>query len=712
MTTHPLLWRGLTMLLASVAPVASVHALQTAVDAPHVALFPMELVHEDGPLGSFDFEPNPEAIRALQGHASVSMPGVPLPDGTSVILDLNRVSFDFDSMGIHVDGEPARWDSGDLSLWTGTVLGDPFSEVTLGFSTLGTYGWISTAGEIWHISAHAQNGRTWDRPGCQMWAESVSADYRENSERPSCLADMVSNGFPSAVPTPMDERMRFSGGTQLSECKVSIETDFQLFQLFGNLNAQQNYMAMLLAAISNRFETEVDVVLTYPYVMFHTTQNDGWTTADTGGNTVDMLFEFRDAWENNIPAGGHLGHFISGANLGGGVAWLDTLCNGSFGFAVSANLGAAVNFPVMQGSGNWDFYVICHELGHNFASPHTHDYCPPLDECAPSNLFGQCQSQRNCTNQGTIMSYCHLCNGGVTNITTFFHPTVQQRMRDAVAVSCLPPWNGGCATDALEDNDDCSQAIAIGGGTTGNLTVSNTDADFYSVMVEGGATLTVTALFAHADADVDLYLYDPVSGCGSTGSALASSTSNSNNESLSFQNASLFDATYVVEVRVDGSSSGACAPYSLDVDPGQGITVGEPYCGPAATNSVGLSGRIVATGSSAVSANDVTLNALNLPPGSLGYFLVSANSGLVQNPGGSTGVLCLLPPFGRYVAFAAAVAPDGTMTLPIDLGALPQPTGTVSVQPGETWYFQLWHRDSFLGVATSNFTDGVGVLFD
>ncbi|MEL6430088.1 MAG: hypothetical protein AAFZ87_03585 [Planctomycetota bacterium] len=46
----------------------------------------------------------------------------------------------------------------------------------------------------------------------------------------------------------------------------------------------------------------------------------------------------------------------------------------------------------------------------------------------------------------------------------------------------------------------------------------------------------------------------------------------------------------------------------------------------------------------------------------------------------------------------------------LDLTAAATPSGFTSVQPGDTWYFQAWHRDSNPGV-TSNFTDGVRVQF-
>jgi hypothetical protein len=46
----------------------------------------------------------------------------------------------------------------------------------------------------------------------------------------------------------------------------------------------------------------------------------------------------------------------------------------------------------------------------------------------------------------------------------------------------------------------------------------------------------------------------------------------------------------------------------------------------------------------------------------------------------------------------------------VDVTAVPQPTGNTVVQPGETWNFQCWHRDTNPG-ATSNFSPGYSVTF-
>ena len=37
--------------------------------------------------------------------------------------------------------------------------------------------------------------------------------------------------------------------------------------------------------------------------------------------------------------------------------------------------------------------------------------------------------------------------------------------------------------------------------------------------------------------------------------------------------------------------------------------------------------------------------------------------------------------------------------------------GYVQVQPGDTWYVQLWYRDTVSGTSTSNFSDAIEAIF-
>jgi hypothetical protein len=222
--------------------------------------------------------------------------------------------------------------------------------------------------------------------------------------------------------------------SSLYRCPVAVETDFELFQQFGNLSAETSYVTALLAWVSYRYEQQVGTVLTYPYVMLYTS-NDPWTATDS----VSALYELQSAWQFNVPAGAALGTFVSGAPLGGGVAWLPGLCNEPYNFSACGDLAGLTAIPIVPyDPWNWDFVVIAHELGHNFNAIHTHDYCPtPVDECAPAGYFGSCQTSQTCTSQGSLMSYCHLCPGGFQNESTLFHSASAFDMRTWVEGSCL-----------------------------------------------------------------------------------------------------------------------------------------------------------------------------------------------------------------------------------------------------------------------------------
>ena len=141
--------------------------------------------------------------------------------------------------------------------------------------------------------------------------------------------------------------------------------------------------------------------------------------------------------------------------------------------------------------------------------------------------------------------------------------------------------------------------------------------------------------------------------------------------------------------------------------------IGTPYCSPATPNSTGLSASITAQGFPGSAAQGYALLSVSdLPSQSFGYFLTSSTQGFTANPAGSQGNLCLAGAIGRYVGPGQVQnsGRSGTFGLTLDLANHPQPTGAVSVQPGQTWNFQAWYRDVNPG-PTSNFTDAVAVTF-
>ncbi len=149
--------------------------------------------------------------------------------------------------------------------------------------------------------------------------------------------------------------------------------------------------------------------------------------------------------------------------------------------------------------------------------------------------------------------------------------------------------------------------------------------------------------------------------------------------------------------------------YALTLDDSQ---IGSNYCVPNA-NSTGAIAVTSAEGSDLAASNDVTLSASGVPASTFGFFLVSQSAGFVANPAGSAGNLCLGGSIGRYVGpgQVQTSGASGSFSLAIDLTSTPQPSGLVSIRQGETWFFQTWFRDMAGGVATSNFSNGLELVF-
>ena len=164
-----------------------------------------------------------------------------------------------------------------------------------------------------------------------------------------------------------------------------------------------------------------------------------WTVPDPYAattNTAEALQEFSLAMTAGFP--GDLAHLLSRRGLGGGRAFLYSLCNtAQYRTGVSGNLNDAIT-PLPAYS--WNSMVITHELGHNIASNHT-QWCGwtggAIDNCYATE--GGCPLGPAPVNGGTMMSYCHLTGYGI-NLANGFGPQPGALIRNTVRTStCIFP---------------------------------------------------------------------------------------------------------------------------------------------------------------------------------------------------------------------------------------------------------------------------------
>ena len=323
-------------------------------------------------------------------------------------------------------------DAPDIVLLGGTVIGVEDSLVSLAIDDTGVQGYMKVGTHQYIVAT---------KPGFppMIYRTDLAGhlvDLAEHFCSTPDPADPVGHGTATASLVPGECR----------EISIALETDYELLgNVFGgNVTATLNYLAALMSAINEIYVEQLNVHMYASYIRLWETPDDPWTQ---DGGTGDQLGEFRNYWAANMNSVQRdLAHFISGRSLGGGVAWLPGLC-GDFAYALSANINGSFPIPIEDlNDQNWDLMVVAHEFGHNFGAPHTHSI--GVDGCGNNDC-----SQL----PGTIMSYCHLCSGGLSNILLEFHPANRDNM-----------W-------ALLDSVDCDYGGFSGPPLAVNDTVTTTN---------------------------------------------------------------------------------------------------------------------------------------------------------------------------------------------------------------------------------------------
>jgi hypothetical protein len=422
--------------------------------------------------------PSRATLRTLHGQDAVRLGDIDLPGEPGLEIELERVDVVGDGV-LKVNGvevAPLAAIGGDTrSSWSGRVVGREGSRVFLTFSDQGVRGWVHLDGRLIHALPQAGDAPQAQVAGSEpavrpsRFLDDASIAHLAPARDFGCGASCAPAAAPSALVSPFSTAANGSAAPGVSapiyRIELVLQTDYRYFLNFANATEAAQYALDLVAAASATYTADAGIALEVSDLELHTSYNDPWS-----GTTPEALLpEMRSAWLGGLRHLGDAGILLSG-HSGGGLAYVDALC-GSYSVGVCNGIRGNTPFPISQSPLNWDFVVFSHELGHIVASPHTHDYCPPLDTCAPSGYQGACQSSQTC-GQGTLMSYCHLCAGGVSNIVPSFHPSVAAVLRAGAAAA-------GCV-DTVSPPPSAPPSIA------------QVAPSFVPVVVEDLATLTLT----------------------------------------------------------------------------------------------------------------------------------------------------------------------------------------------------------------------------
>ncbi|MFT7676349.1 MAG: hypothetical protein ACI8QC_000319 [Planctomycetota bacterium] len=166
------------------------------------------------------------------------------------------------------------------------------------------------------------------------------------------------------------------------------------------------------------------------------------------------------------------------------------------------------------------------------------------------------------------------------------------------------------------------------------------------------------------------------------------------------------DGSFVPAHAIRCASGWAIGEFSIVLDTPGAANRCEGIEGCAAVaNSTGDIGQLAFLSSNASGAS-IDFRAYDLPVGEMGYFIAARNFGEIPFAGGSDGTLCAVSNTARFVMQTSTVDVNGFLDATLDMSMVPN-TPTVSTIPGETWYFQCWHRDGL----SSNFTETLEITF-
>lgn len=392
------------------------------------------------------------ALRALRNAESASIAGFPIGASGSATVDLTRFDpFATGATAVLMTADGAKTlTRPDRTYFRGQVDGIKGSHVLLVAGDDFVRGFVADGKDLHRFGPDSSGQHV-------AWSLS-DADPAIVPTAPLCQNDahpeLAVSHFRAAPSVPSGARSARGPYSPTLLVEIFAETDQEFLELFASTAEALDYLGDLAAAISTIYDADTDVRIVFRGIRLWEA-TDPWRSASTNG----MLDEVQAYWTTNEAGTPRdLVHFISGKGVTGGVAYLGSLCDTTFGYGVSTVYGS---FDVMNPNDTWDVTVVAHEVGHNFGSPHTHCYDPPVDTCYSGE--GGCYDGPESLPMGggTIMSYCHLLPGGDANINLTFGTTVSAVLRTgATNAACV---GDPCGDGILDPGEACDDGNIVGG---------------------------------------------------------------------------------------------------------------------------------------------------------------------------------------------------------------------------------------------------------
>jgi len=417
-----------------------------------VSIFTVTASKSSAPSAPISVQVDPLALREAALRKSLVLNDVPLFDGSSESFAVEQFSvFSPDAKLVGTDGvTEVPLARPDMFFFDGRSLDDPEKHIFLS---------VVDGQEVW-MMVSSPFGTTALAP------DSSTAKF--NGEHTLVrVEDFGGSGFEcfaDALPENAEKMLSFTEptvkagpkSTELLEAEILVDVGNDLYKnRFGSSSATATtYTGNLFGTVSAIYRRDLNVNLRIKQLVV-------WTSADpfAGANSDVQLTKYETYnRQNRANVQRDLCHLLANVESAGGIAYLDVLCNehnfgDEFDFAVS-NIFTGFELPPTGYA--WDVDVVAHETGHNFGSPHTHCYNPPIDCC-----FTECASL--CPSQvpqvGTIMSYCHLTAFGSSLV---FNGRVATLMRqNAEDASCITPLLSGNEFIIYNDGNAALQVTSM-----------------------------------------------------------------------------------------------------------------------------------------------------------------------------------------------------------------------------------------------------------